>query len=78
MLGHLARIRRDGFETGWSGARLPGAQALAVPVVEDDDVVAAVSLTNHRSALSAQDLLAHRRLLLEATQRWSRRAHRDA
>ncbi|WP_083701677.1 IclR family transcriptional regulator [Tersicoccus sp. Bi-70] len=73
MLDRLAGIRESGYELGFSGARLPEARAIAVPVLEGGHAVAAVSLTNHRSSVSDRALTAHRRLLRAEAERWAQR-----
>ena len=58
LLDATARIRRDGCETGESGRLLPGAEAVAVPVVDNGrdgpEVVAALSVAARGGGLSGR------------------------
>lgn len=53
LLDAAATIRQHGVETGESGRRLPGAFAVAVPVVSGGEVVAALSAADRTGRLAA-------------------------
>ncbi|NMI01302.1 IclR family transcriptional regulator [Pseudonocardia acidicola] len=71
-----ARIRAEGMVRGRSGPLMPKVQAVAAPVREGDEVVAAVSIAHHRPE-TAGELDRYAELLRTTVEAWAARTRAD-